>query len=202
MSFLIINQTHPLRRAAEQHVRDIFQAKYDARIHDFPATLAALTNADGALSCVAGIRDEPEAWFSSQYFDAPLQTVISEKIGEAIRATELVEVSGLASNGSFASFRLLQHIVGYARTRGKSWGFFTVTGPLRMVMKAACLPIIELGPAARARVANPEDWGTYYETDPWVCALPDRTVSPLNFMRSGQQIRPLAGVARQELTHA
>jgi hypothetical protein len=29
----------------------------------------------------------------------------------------------------------------------------------------------DLGPALRQRVANPEDWGRYYDNNPHVCAV-------------------------------
>ena len=48
-------------------------------------------------------------------------------------------------------------------------GLFTATGALRRLLRHTGLPYSSLGKASAARVANPEDWGTYYETDPEVC---------------------------------
>jgi len=53
------------------------------------------------------------------------------------------------------------------------FGVFTATQRLRRAIKATRIPLIEFAPAPKSRVSNPQDWGSYYENDPWVCGMAD-----------------------------
>jgi len=189
MNVQIIDAGHPLRGQAENHVRQVFREHYGATVRNFPPLLVALLDDQERPTCVAGVRFEPGDWFSGCYFDAPLHEVLSASLGRDVAEDSLLEVTGLASTRFGASFHLLQHIVNMGRDQGKQWGVFTATAGLRRIIKASCLPMLDLGPAESRWVANPKDWGSYYDARPRICAMPDSIAEPLTFFAEALAIR-------------
>jgi hypothetical protein len=174
----IVLPDHPLRRATEDLIRAVYEDQYGARVESFPIMLAALTTPGGAPYCAAGMRmGIPECW-SEHYLDERIQDIVSRAIGEPIRRNQILEVTGLASSGTGVSFILLRELISYAVARGIRLGVFTATLRLRRAIEAARVPLMRLAPAARARVPNPEMWGSYYQNDPWVCGIVDPHTLP------------------------
>jgi len=65
----------------------------------------------------------------------------------------------------------LRKIIACGEAAGFEWAFFTATAPLKALLERLGLPLMPLATADRARVANPESWGTYYELSPSVYAV-------------------------------
>ena len=53
------------------------------------------------------------------------------------------------------------------------WGVFTATAPLRRLLRRAGMTHSELGAARPERLSDPSVWGSYYASDPRVCAFSD-----------------------------
>ena len=162
MSPVIIKAGDPLQEAARNLIRSVYRKRYDAVVRDFPELMIALLDEAGAPVCVAGLRLGLVDCFSEVYVDEPLERMLSRTLRKPVTRGEILEVTGLVSTRAGASFPLLQKIVEYGRARGMRWGVFTATGRLRRLIRTTRLPMIELAPATRERVANPEDWGSYY----------------------------------------
>ncbi len=175
MSLLILDRRHALRRAAEAEVCRIFRRAYGAVIVDFPELLAALVNAEGAPACVAGVRFGLDHSFCEQYLDEPAESLLRRIAGGAVSRDRILEVTTLAGECPGRSLRLLRGIIAAGRDVDMEWGLFTATSRLRSALPRLSLPLIALAPALRERVAQPGNWGSYYDTDPWVCAMPGRT---------------------------
>jgi len=172
-SLKIILPGHSLRTAAEDLVKTVYAKQYGARISTFPPVLAALMTPAGVPYCAAGLRVGLRDCFSETYLDHAIQDVFSKAIGEPVPRDQILEITGLASIRVGASFALFREIALYGRGRGMRFSVFTATQRLRQVIKATRVPLIELSPAQKSRVENPEDWGTYYDNNPWVCGLAD-----------------------------
>jgi len=184
MTFVLVEPGHPLRDAAETRIRSVFQRQYGAAVRTIPHNLAALLDTAGTPTVVAGVRFGSSDWACQCYLDQPLDQELSRLSNRAVGNEQILEVSGLASVGLGASFKLIRGIIEIGRQRGQNWGVFTATKRLRQVIAAAHLPLLELSPAVRTRIDQPDDWGSYYDTDPWVCALPDDAAAPLQFSRN------------------
>lgn len=174
MSLLILDRRHALRRAAEAEVRNIFHRAYGAIIADFPDLMAAMVDAEGALACVAGVRFGLDRSFCEQYLDEPAERLLRRIAGAKVSRGQILEVTTLAGEHPGHSLQLLRGIVALGRGMGMEWGLFTATARLRSALPRLSLPLIALAPARRERVAQPGRWGSYYDTDPWVCAMPGR----------------------------
>ncbi|HIJ44247.1 MAG: thermostable hemolysin [Rhodospirillales bacterium] len=197
----IIGPHHPLRQAAESLVRTIYAKQYGAIPREFPEMLVALLNKQDQPVCVAGVRFGEDGYFSETYLDGPLEAALSAAAGKLVSRQTILEVTNLACIRIGSSFMLVHEIVAHCRGQGMRWGVFTATRRLRRVIGASCLPLLKLVPARRRRVANPLDWGTYYETDPWVCAMPDSIVKPLAFFDRGLGHSQAVGKEAVEIVH-
>lgn len=157
----------------ETHFRKI----YDARISLPPVELAVIVSDDGRILGAAGVRDHAQGFFSQVYLDKPVDRVLSGLTGRPVAADEIFEVVSMACPQSRATLPLIEAITEEGRRRGKGWGLFTATGPLMRLLTRTGVPLVALSPARPERLAHADQWGSYYATSPWVCALPDRQQS-------------------------
>lgn len=178
MTLQLIHRDHPLRPLAEEKVRAIYRQSYDAVVRSFPELLAAFVDAKGKPTCIAGVRYGLTDCFSEQYLDRPVEAVLSAVDSRAVGRGEILEVTTLVSQRSAESIGLVRSITNLGRSLGMRWGLFTATSRLRRALPRLGMPLVELAPARRDRAAHPEDWGRYYETDPWVCAMSDQAPAP------------------------
>ncbi|MCC7046432.1 MAG: thermostable hemolysin [Alphaproteobacteria bacterium] len=178
MILQLIRRDHPLRPMAEARVRAVYREAYGAKVRGFPDLLAAYVDAAGKPTCVAGVRYGLTDCFSEQYLDGPADVVLSGVDGRPVGRAEILEVTTLVGQRSAESLRLVRSITSLGRSLGMRWGLFTATAKLRRALPRLGMTLVELAPARRDRAAHPEDWGSYYETDPWVCAMSDRVIAP------------------------
>jgi len=169
----IVLPGHPLRKSTEELVQKVYARQYGAKISSFPDTLVALVNGGGEPYCAAGLRIGLKDCFSELYLDDNIQNMFSKAVGERVNRKNILEVTNLASVRIGASFVLLREITAYGRERDMQFGVFTATNRLRQALHATRVQMFEFSPAWKSRVSNPDDWGSYYEHDPWVCGLAD-----------------------------
>ena len=177
MTFHSVAPDHPLRDAVEAHIRDVYVRQYGAEIPAFPELLVAMVDPTGAPSCAAGLRFGWDNCFSGCYLDEPVEHLLQRMTGRRVGAGAILEVTTLAGAGRGEARGLVERVIGLGRARGMAWGVFTATRRLRLALRRAGFEFAELVPARRERVARPERWGSYYESDPWVCALEDRVAT-------------------------
>ena len=187
--------------AAAAFIAAEFARQYGAGITVAPVTLAVLLEADGHPVGAAGLRFAAEGFFSRRYLDAPVATVLARASGGAVRAEEVVEVVSFACASPLATLPLIQAIIDEGRRRGMAWGLFTATSRLARLLARTGTPLLRLAPASADRVENSAAWGSYYATDPWVCALPDtgQSLAVVNAAAALRAARPVAADPRSSL---
>jgi len=171
------------RAAAEAHIKDVYWQTYRSRITDFAPLLVVAQRLDGAILCAAGIRTAQDGFFSDTYLHGDFSTAIHDIAGIDVPAEEIMEVVSLASTTPFPVLPMLDRMVEWGRAHGMTCGVFTATAPLRGLLRRTGLGYTELASARASQVVNPLDWGSYYETDPKVCAFTEElgqsvTLSP------------------------
>lgn len=171
MRAAIIPRNHALRPAAEQLIAQVYALHYSARITAFPATLVAMMGDRDALLCAAGLRFAADGFFSECYLEAPVESVLRGLWHSPVRRELVFEVTSLASRAPHTVGSFLRKIVACGEAAGFEWAFFTATAPLKALLERIGLPLMPLATADRARVANPESWGTYYNLSPSVYAV-------------------------------
>jgi hypothetical protein len=166
------------RQAAQDHIRWVYQSAYGAQVSEFAPLLVVATRADGEILCAAGIRTAQDGFFSEAYLPAGFSAALQQTVGLNVPAMQIMEVVSLASTTPFPVLPMLDRMIDWGRDNGMTCGVFTATRPLRRLLNRTGLSYVELASADIDRVANPQAWGSYYDTDPRVCAFSEVLSQP------------------------
>ncbi len=173
---------HPRWADAAGHIRTVFHASHGARVAALPAELAVAIGRNGKVLGAAGMRFAEDGFFSQCYLDRPVAEVLGGADGGPVDADDIIEVVSMACGNPVAMLVLVEAITDEGRRRGKGWGLFTATSRLWSMFERSGQPLLRLAPADPARVADPAVWGSYYASDPWVCAIRDSRAERLQFL--------------------
>ncbi|WP_157960290.1 thermostable hemolysin [Albibacillus kandeliae] len=171
-----------------EYISSEFRRVFSARVVIPPIPLVIARGTSGAILGAAGIRTSGDGFFSETYLDLTVEDAISSAIGHQVDRADIIEVVSLACSASYAALPLIQGITSIGRTLGCRCGVFTATRPLMRLLSRTHTPLFRIAPALANRVPDPERWGSYYTTDPWVCAMPDLE-HPLDFLPAGAERR-------------
>ncbi len=178
MKFVEIPSDHPSRPIVSRFICATYLLSYDARVVNLPKTLIALVDKEDKVHAAAGLRDASEPFFSEHYLDLPIETLLSEVSRRRVLRSTVVEVSCLASRTPAISAHFMRELVFHGEELGYEWAFFTATSRLEKLLRRIRLPLLNLGDASMDRVPSPENWGSYYETDPRVLAFGREHLKP------------------------
>jgi len=184
MRTLLVPRGHKLRGSVEGLVRGIYARQYGAEIASFPPLLLAMIARDGLPVCAAGLRFANDGFFSECYLDEPVESVLAEATGIAADRDGIFEVSNLVTCAPALVPRFLTHIVSFGDRAGYDWAFFTATRHLRVLLVRFGLPMVEIGAADPGRVSQLHSWGSYYETDPRILAVRQKSLATFFMARS------------------
>ncbi len=168
----------PGRQAAQDHIKAVYRHIYGAEVTDFAPVLVVARRVSGEILCAAGIRTAEDRFFSEGYLASDFSTTLKTVAGIDVPASEIMEVASLASTTPFPVLPMLDRMIEWGRETGKTCGVFTATAPLRRLLSRTSLSYVELAPADISKVSNPQAWGTYYDTDPRVCAFSEVLSQP------------------------
>lgn len=173
--------TQPLFEQALLHISRSYRTVFSADTRIRPSRLVITTARSGEVACATSIRCHEETFFSQQYLNAPVGDLLSRQIGLDVAPQAILEVGGLACSTPFAAYPTLQAVFQWGRERGITWGLFTATTEVRRLIQRAKITPLMLARAEASRVEDPDQWGDYYDHDPWVCAFRDpvQAVDPL-----------------------
>jgi hypothetical protein len=132
----------------------------------------ATVNAYGAIECAAGLRFSGDRFFSECYLDEPAEAVLEYRFGRAVHRSQVIEVCNLVGSRPGQSLSFIAKFIEFAELTDAEWVLFTATKSLRALLERSGVRMTQLGRAERWRVKNPSDWGSYYEHDPRVMAVP------------------------------
>jgi hypothetical protein len=173
---ILIDPTHPARGEAEALIAQVYAHEYGAKVKTFAKLLIALQDETGTIVAAAGLRLSGD-FFSEIYLDRSIESVLSDHWCPPATRDEIAEVTTLAAIRPNASHALFSAIIGFMRSQGIRFAFFTVTERLHHMLKRTGIPAEELARATPDRIDNAEDWGHYYATCPRVVAIHDAFIS-------------------------
>ncbi len=112
--------------------------------------------------------------FLEAYLDEPVDRCVSRAAGQPVERTRLAEIGNLAVDRRGTGVWMMAALAAHAGGAGRTWGVFTATTPLRRLFEHVGAPLLVMDPAdpARLPVGEAARWGSYYDTDPRVCAAP------------------------------
>jgi Thermostable hemolysin len=170
----VLTKDDARKHSAQQFIKNIYAARYGARLAAFPSRIIALFDHRDELLCAAGLRFLDDGFFSECYLDGPIENAVSAISGRSVNRSAIFEVTTLASRAPLATFEFIGEICAFGEQAGFEWSFFTLTRRLHtMVCRLGIAPIF-LAEADRRRIADAERWGTYYACQPQVYAVASR----------------------------
>ncbi len=182
---VLITENHPQRGEAEALIRGVYREKYGARLDALPPLIAALADDAGRIVCACGVRFASTGFFSTCYLDDELENVVGDVFHADFREDEMLEVTTLASRRAGHAIRLIRQVIGLGRRLDKRIGVFTTTLKVQALLGRAGMKLVQIGDADASRVANPEQWGSYYNEAPAVFAVYDDPAKPIDLQEPG-----------------
>lgn len=170
---VVYERDDPQRAEVESFIQGIYLARYGAHVHSFTPKLLGLKDEHGQLVAAVGYRcADTSALFLEQYFDAPIEQVMSRNAGLALSRWGLVEVAHLVALKPGQGRRMMSELGALLQSQGVIWIVSTVTRELRHLFARMGIAPLALGAAdARCLGREVQDWGSYYEHEPVVLAV-------------------------------
>ena len=159
--------------AAECFISASFRRPYGAHLGSFYPDIMVLRHG-GELVAACGLRHaQAGRIFLERYLDGPIEAVLSGAIGECVERPSIVEVGNLAVIAAGNARDLIGRLTCHLQQGGTAWAVFSAVPALRNSFRRLGIPLVQLAPAARERLAPAEraEWGTYYDNAPVVTAV-------------------------------
>lgn len=164
-----------LRRAeTEAFIRAAYARAHGATVTRFMPELLALRDAEGNVLAACGLRVAAGSrLFLEAYLDAPVETVLEQRIGLSVPRAGIVEVGNLAVSGSGSARTLIRALTDCLHARGPDWVVFTAVPTLHNAFLRLGIAPLPLARAHAERLPEGERaaWGRYYEANPQVMAV-------------------------------
>lgn len=154
------------REAVERFIIDIYAKSYKAKIGVHYPTLMSVQDDQGKILAALGFRNaSDEPLFLEQYLSHPIDEIL-----DAPRSS-ITEIGNLASAGGGASLFLFAALSAYLNDKKQSHAVVTGTNLIEGRLRTLGLKPTRLAKANPSLLLkNGEDWGSYYETEPYVMA--------------------------------
>jgi len=170
--YLLCAHTGEARRDVERFIHQSFARSYGADVRHFLPRLLSLHRDDASLLAAFGTRPAAAGrLFLETYLDQPIQRVLSDRLGTAIRRDQVVEVGNLAAQPGSTRL-MIAALTALLYGEGFRWVVFTGAPQLHNSFLRLGLEPLVLGPADKKRLpaADREGWGSYYDQGPHVFA--------------------------------
>ncbi len=160
----------PQRPVFEAFIRQRFRTAHGADIRHFMPELFGMSDAEGELFAVAGVRRaSAEPLFLERYLDESIDPLISAKAGRPVERSGIVEVGNLAASDTGSARLSIIAITYLLAMGGQEWVAFTGNAGLVNSFHRLGLKPVTLCAADPARLGNDQhEWGSYYESKPCV----------------------------------
>jgi hypothetical protein len=154
-----------------EFAKRLFENHHCAKINPRYLQWRSINAPDGKPLAVLGYRSAGDGpLFLESYLDRPIEQIVPERLGITVARHQIVEIGCLAAIPSAAQVRLWRET---AELLGEhhAVAVATLTEPLQRSFARIGLPLVPIAAASSDRVAaSEEDWGSYYNQVPWVCA--------------------------------
>lgn len=142
---------------------------YGAQVRAFYSETMAVSREGNPRAVLGYRRAGAEKLFLERYLDAPVETCVSQALGRPMPRESVIEIGSLAADDAFAMVALWASA---ANDLGGSCevAVATLTAPLRRMFTRIGVPLHVLAAATLERVGDTGEWGSYYESEPMVCA--------------------------------
>ncbi|KAF2407405.1 Thermostable hemolysin [Pseudomonas antarctica] len=160
----------PQRPAFEAFIQHRFRIAHGADIRHFMPQLFGVSQADGVLCAVAGVRlAGVEPLFLERYLDRPIEPLISAAAGQTVERRAIAEVGNLAASDTGSARLSIITITWLLAMGGLEWVAFTGNiGLVNSFHRLGLKPITLCAADPQRLGEDRHHWGSYYESQPWV----------------------------------
>jgi len=105
--------------------------------------------------------------------DQPVEALLAARFDRSVDRERVCEIGHLCGTGHGIGRRLFPLLACWMHEQGIEWAVFAATSTLRQMFERMQVRPLPLAPATGERLgAAMADWGSYYDTDPWVVGGP------------------------------
>ena len=187
---------HPQRTVVEGFIKGIFKIHHQAQVSHFLPELFAVFNEQGQPQSALGIKCASQGHlYLEHYLNEPIENLLNNTLGQAIKRSDVVEIGNLASQNSASCKALFAHITQHLQEQNVKWITCTGTTTLRVVFKRLGIKALPIHKADQNRLGDEQySWGNYYQNDPQVMLI--------NVAKTNQHFKQLKKATEQKnLTH-
>jgi Thermostable hemolysin len=158
------------RRGVERFIEKAYRDRFASVIGAHYPDLMCLYGRSGELHAALGLRHAVDhRLFLEQYFDRPIESLVSVATDEAVDRGAIIEIGNLASRGPASTVRLIIAAAAYLQTLEVRFAVVTATREMRGMLDAFGFAWRLIGPARSDLLPDGgRAWGRYYQYDPQV----------------------------------
>jgi hypothetical protein len=169
---IIPSQTYDVLRRArvERFIETAYRRQFDSAITAHYPTLISLHASDETICAALGVRRAADdRLFLENYFEEPIEHMVSAATGKVVDRQAIVEIGNLASVGRRSTLRLIAAAAVHMRSFRGHFVVATATEQLRHALTAFGFAWVALAPARAERLLDAgRSWGRYYAHDPQI----------------------------------
>ena len=156
------------RTEVEAFIADKFHTCHNARIDSFLPALLSMRCGQRHTAALGINPARLGPLFLEQYLDHPVEQAVASVVRAPVSRESIVEIGNLVSTLSGATALLYLMLVATIHRSGYHWVMFTATPEVRRSIEKLGFRIASVCEADPSRLANPDQWGSYYAVSPQV----------------------------------
>ena len=166
-----IPQLHPDRPEVEQFIRQGFATAYGAKVQQLMPFLLGVQH-DGVWQAALGVRQGTASdLFIEQYLDTDIVSALAQH-GWTTQRSDVVEIGNLYASSRSQLLLLFLGLISILQQRQIKMLVCCATPTVMSLLNRHGLMLRVLAPGDPERLqSSAQDWGTYYQHQPQVCAL-------------------------------
>ena len=156
------------RGELEEFIATKFREYHNAHVSSFLPALLNIRCGDKYTAALGINPAKQEPLFLEQYLDQPAEQAVASVVKAPVSRLSIVEIGNLVSTINGASALLYLVLLATVYRAGYYWVMFTATPEVQRGIEKLGFKIAPLCDADPARLAHPEQWGSYYDAKPQV----------------------------------
>lgn len=159
----------PEREAVEAYIHKRFVEVHAAEVAHFLPNIISMRCAGEYMAAVGLALASSGKLFAEQYLDAPIEQVISDKLGFQVAREQIVEIGNLVSTWKGSSLLLFIVIGEVMKRLGYHYVMFTGTREVKTLLaRLRYMPIVLADANPSLLPDGGASWGSYYNNQPQV----------------------------------
>lgn len=157
------------RAAVEAYIHNRFAEVHSAEVSHFLPNIISLRCADKYTAAVGLAPASNGKLFAEQYLDAPIEQVISDKLGLQVARDQILEIGNLVSTWKGSSLLLFILVSEVMKRLGYHYAMFTGTREVKALLaRLGYMPVVLADADPSVLPDAGASWGSYYTNQPQV----------------------------------